>query len=161
MLMSRHRQQGAVLIVSLILLLIITAIAAATLSSSTFQTTVTTNAQLRETTFRVAESAAEQVLPLSNPVANAARTAQLTNSTYSVSVSTAQQGIATPTATVRYPGNTDGQRPAMLPGVQVGGDVTYMVRDYEVTGSVGTSDGRIGTQAVLGVAKIEPQLGGS
>lgn len=56
------KQRGAVLIVSLVLLLLITAIAVSTISSSTFQTTMTANAQLRESVLRSAESAAEQPL---------------------------------------------------------------------------------------------------
>lgn len=156
-----HRQRGAVLIVCLVLLLIITAIAASTLSSGTFQTSIATNAQKRETVFRVAESATEQVLPLSADAANGARNAEASQSSYTVpDISTDQAGVDQPVAKVTYPGDRDGKRNLFLPGVAIGGDVTYVVRDYEVEGSAKTSDGRIGTKVVLGIAKVESQLGG-
>jgi hypothetical protein len=160
--MSRYRQQGAVLIVSLVLLLIITAIAASTLTSSTFQTVVSNNAQKRDTIFHVAESAAERVLPLSVAVANQARKAQLTNTSYTVTLTTSNQaGTAIPTAKVTYPGDKDGKRNLFLPGVAIGGDVTYIVRNYEIQGDAKTTDSKVGTSVVMGVGKVESQLGGS
>lgn len=159
--MSPYRQRGAVLVVCLILLLIITAIAASTLSSGTFQTSIATNAQKRETVFRVAESAVEQVLPLSADAANGARQAEVSNSSYSVpGITTSQPGVATPSAKVKYPGDKDGKRNLFLPGVAIGGDVTYVVRNYEIEGSAKTGDDKVGTKVVLGVAKVESQLGG-
>jgi hypothetical protein len=159
--MSPYRQRGAVLVVCLILLLIITAIAASTLSSGTFQTSIATNAQKRETVFRVAESAVEQVLPLSADVANKARKAEASDTRYSVpNISTGQPGLGTPTATVKYPGDEDGKRNLFLPGVALGGDVAYVVRNYEIEGSAKTSDAKVGTKVVLGVAKVESELGG-
>lgn len=152
-------QRGAVLIVSLILLLIITAIAASVMTSSTFQTKISANAQQRESVFRVAESATEQLLPLSQPTASAAAAAASTVGT-TVSVTTSQSEVGTLTAKVYYQGDTLAMRPLFLPGTAVGcgggGGVISVARTYDVKGDATSVDGRIHSQIAVGVARVEP-----
>lgn len=154
-----RRQQGAVLIVSLVLLLIITAIAASTLTSSTFQTVVSNNAQKRDTVFHVAESATERVLPMSPAVTDSARKAKTAGYKPTLATSDHEQpGVATPTAKIIYPGDQDGKRPAYLKGTSFGSGVQYVIRNYEIQGDAQTTDGKVKTKVVAGVAKVETEI---
>ena len=152
-------QRGAVLIVSLILLLLITAIAASVLISSTFQTKISANMQQRESVFRVAESATEQVLPLT--VANAASAIAASPTTgVTVAVATTQPNVDTPAAKIYYPGDALAKRPLLFPGVAVGcgggGGVVYVARNYDVRGDATSSDTHIHSQVDVGVSRVEP-----
>jgi hypothetical protein len=149
-----RREKGAVLVVSLVLLLIITAIAASTLTSSTFQTVVSNNAQKRDVVFRAAESAVERVLPLDPALLNSAYKAGVAG--HKVTLTGPEQpGVEIPQVKVTYAGDEDGQRQANLKGISLGGEWNYVIRTYEVQGDAKSVDGKVQTQVIAGIAKVE------
>jgi len=156
-----YQQQGATLVVSLIMLLIITAIAASTLTSSTFQTKMSANAQQRATVLRAAESATEQVLPITDATASAARTAGTNGAVMATTnpqtdlIDTAK--FSTVVVDMDLDVNNGQSHPykADGSGFRREGALQYQVHPFEVRGSAVTQDGRIYSQVVVGVGRVE------
>jgi len=156
----RHHQQGATLVVSLIMLLIITAIAASTLTSSTFQTKMSANAQQRTAVFRAAESATEQVLPISPTTASAAKAAGTGGTTMATTNPQTDliDSAKFSTVVIDMDLNPSNKQSHDFMGSGTGiknGLVSYQVHPFEVRGNAVSQDGRIYSQVVVGVGRVE------